>query len=435
GPTVKLIRFGGNDQDSLAGFAIDRQGNYYIAGTTASADLPANGFQSRPGGANLYRFRGPHMRSLYPPGASAISAIAADPSHRGYLYAAFSGAVWKSTDGGDTWKRLEADWPQKSSCYAIAVAPSDSATVYALCAGFYEAPFLFRSTDAGLTWTRRTGWVPSYVGWPGGALLTLEVDPHNASSLWSVAYDPTPGPDPLDDYTSVYSTDGGATWKPTDRAQFRRHAFFRFAFDNRRPGVIYAVAPEGPYRSGDGGQTWRRLPPPPEASAVTAKWEGPINSPIWEGFRNAQIAVLPSGDVLFLGSDLHRTLDNGVTWQTLPLPDTGGLCWRGPLPDPTLRVDPRSGSVYLRLCGADRSFAYRSDDAGATWTRLNTIGLPAFLGDAISSNAHGGTDYFAIVRQTLDAFVAKLSPSGDVIWSSYLGGILDDYATGMALDS
>src|SRR5262249_40928271 len=107
GPTVKLIRFGGNDQDSLAGFAIDRQGNYYIAGTTASANLPANGFQSRPGGANLSRFRGPHMRSLYPPGASAISAIAADPSHRGYLYAAFSGAVWKSTDGGDTWKRLE----------------------------------------------------------------------------------------------------------------------------------------------------------------------------------------------------------------------------------------------------------------------------------------------------------------------------------------
>src|ERR1022692_4514754 len=36
---------------------------------------------------------------------------------------------------------------------------------------------------------------------------------------------------------------------------------------------------------------------------------------------------------------------------------------------------------------------------------------------------------------TCDAFVAKLGPDGKVIWSTYLGGILDDWATGVALDS
>ncbi len=35
---------------------------------------------------------------------------------------------------------------------------------------------------------------------------------------------------------------------------------------------------------------------------------------------------------------------------------------------------------------------------------------------------------------TCDAFVAKLGPDGKVIWSTYLGGILDDWATGVALD-
>ena len=35
---------------------------------------------------------------------------------------------------------------------------------------------------------------------------------------------------------------------------------------------------------------------------------------------------------------------------------------------------------------------------------------------------------------TCDAFVAKLAPDGKVIWSTYLGGILDDWATGVALD-
>lgn len=36
--------------------------------------------------------------------------------------------------------------------------------------------------------------------------------------------------------------------------------------------------------------------------------------------------------------------------------------------------------------------------------------------------------------QTSDAFVAKLGPDGKLIWCTYLGGILDDWATGIALD-
>jgi uncharacterized protein (TIGR03437 family) len=36
---------------------------------------------------------------------------------------------------------------------------------------------------------------------------------------------------------------------------------------------------------------------------------------------------------------------------------------------------------------------------------------------------------------TCDAFIAKVGPGGNVIWSTYLGGILDDWATGVALDS
>jgi uncharacterized protein (TIGR03437 family) len=36
---------------------------------------------------------------------------------------------------------------------------------------------------------------------------------------------------------------------------------------------------------------------------------------------------------------------------------------------------------------------------------------------------------------TCDAFIAKIGPDGKLIWSTYLGGILDDWATGVALDS
>ena len=36
---------------------------------------------------------------------------------------------------------------------------------------------------------------------------------------------------------------------------------------------------------------------------------------------------------------------------------------------------------------------------------------------------------------TCDAFIAKVGPDGKLLWSTYLGGILDDWATGVALDS
>ncbi|MGP0070925.1 MAG: SBBP repeat-containing protein [Bryobacteraceae bacterium] len=36
---------------------------------------------------------------------------------------------------------------------------------------------------------------------------------------------------------------------------------------------------------------------------------------------------------------------------------------------------------------------------------------------------------------TCDAFIAKVGPGGNVIWSTYLGGILDDWGTGVALDN
>src|SRR5438128_2586774 len=66
-PSLQTIRFGGSDQDALAGMVMDGDGNYYLAGTTASLDLPANGFQPHPGGAPLYRLRGSRAEPLYPP--------------------------------------------------------------------------------------------------------------------------------------------------------------------------------------------------------------------------------------------------------------------------------------------------------------------------------------------------------------------------------
>jgi hypothetical protein len=41
---------------------------------------------------------------------------------------------------------------------------------------------------------------------------------------------------------------------------------------------------------------------------------------------------------------------------------------------------------------------------------------------------------YAITTPTADAFVAKFSPAGEMLFATYLGGNLDDGANGLALD-
>ena len=413
-PAMSPLRFGGSGQESLAGFAIDRGGNYYLAGTTASLDLPATALQKHPGGAYLYRFRAGHADRLYPAPA-AVSAIASDPSHTGNLYAAFSRAVWRSPDGGDSWQRLDADWPTNTDCTSITAAPMAGRTVYVLCPAA-NSPFapqaLFRSVDAGAAWTRAAieQTIQGHTFSNYAQFHNLTLDPFHPNSLWASGL--IIGE--MSWFVTLHSTDGGDTWTQTDPT------LVQFGFDNRRPGIAYALGFDGFYRTMDSGQTWTKLETPPQ---------------VFQSLGSASFAILPSGDVLAaVGRWIERSRDGGRSWQSFPLPAPGQPC-QGLYAEPSsaLRADPVSGAVYLQLCGQPRAFIFRSDDAATTWQVVNTMGLPDLRGHAVVP-AGGGADYFAIVRKSSDVFVAKLNPSGDIIWSTFLGGVHDETATGLALD-
>jgi hypothetical protein len=47
-----VTKFGGNDADSVAGMVRTSDGTLFVAGTTASSDLPCTGFQRQPIGSN-----------------------------------------------------------------------------------------------------------------------------------------------------------------------------------------------------------------------------------------------------------------------------------------------------------------------------------------------------------------------------------------------
>src|SRR5258708_35312985 len=99
-----------------------------------------------------------------------------------YYVGAASGGIWKTTDGGIHWEPIFDDQPV-SSIGSLAVAPSDPNIVWA---GTGE-PFIrshisvgegiFKSTDAGKTWTRtgleRTGRIARVIGHPADPNIVI----------------------------------------------------------------------------------------------------------------------------------------------------------------------------------------------------------------------------------------------------------------------
>ena len=128
---------------------------------------------------------------------TGASDVAIDPSNPRILFAGLwqarrqpwgmtsggpGGGLYRSADGGDSWKRLEgAGLPEGTwGKVGIAVAPSDGRRVYALIEA--EKGGLFRSDDGGEIWKlvsdhhalRQRAWYYS----------TLAVDPKNADRIW-----------------------------------------------------------------------------------------------------------------------------------------------------------------------------------------------------------------------------------------------------------
>src|SRR5437870_1495177 len=125
-----------------------------------------------------------------------------------YYAATASGGVWKSSDGGATWKPIFDEQPI-ASIGSLAVAASDPNVIYV---GSGEANIrgnvapgngIYRSTDAGKTW--------KHVWKQTGQIGTMIVHPTNPDIAYAAALGHAFGPN---SERGVYRTrDGGQTWQ------------------------------------------------------------------------------------------------------------------------------------------------------------------------------------------------------------------------------
>jgi photosystem II stability/assembly factor-like uncharacterized protein len=200
--------------------------------------------------------------------STGIISFAASPDARslflGYRSPGFDNRLFRSTDGGRSWKAIDLEVFPYARLGEIAIAPSAPATIYA--AILFSQGEILRSTDNGNTWSV-VGNLEEAAFYQEG--VELAVHPRDARILFA-AYGGT----------VARSTDGGATWArlaevdPPASYELRLAAelvidpatpsTIYFAFNRRVPG--YGGWYDGGiikfegwiYRSTDGGVNWSR---------------------------------------------------------------------------------------------------------------------------------------------------------------------------------
>ena len=151
--------------------------------------------------------------------------------------------LFKSTDGGTTWKRLEAGLPtaaQGLSRMVVAVAPSDPKRVYAFATANDKAG-VYRSDDAGATWAFVNG--TDRIIERGDDLVTLAVDPRDRDVVYET------------NTTTYKSTDAGKTFVPL-RGAPGGDDYRSIWISPDDPRTILLGSDQGAVISVNGGATW-----------------------------------------------------------------------------------------------------------------------------------------------------------------------------------
>lgn len=195
-----------------------------------------------------------------------ISRIRVHPRNSDIVYVAAQGHVWapnaergvfKSTDGGKTWKKVLFRSDKAGACDLI-IDPTNPNVLYAGMWEVYRKPWtlesggpgsgIFKSTDGGDTWTEIT----RNPGLPRGTIgiVGITVSPANPDRLWAIVE--------AEDGGVFRSDNGGRTWaKTNEQRNLRQRAWYysRIYADPKNADEVY-VLNTGFYRSNDGGRTF-----------------------------------------------------------------------------------------------------------------------------------------------------------------------------------
>jgi photosystem II stability/assembly factor-like uncharacterized protein len=199
------------------------------------------------------------QKVLYKDENTGGSDVEIDPSNPDLVYAALwearqgpwengawggaNGGIFKSTDGGNTWRPLTRGLPEEGVTQAsIAIAASRPSRVYASVATGRNTG-IYRSDDSGENWSRITTDTRPAARIGGGDLPVLTADPKNPDIVYSASV------------VTWKSTDGGKSWTGI-RGAPGGDDYQKIWINPNSPEIILIASDQGAIISVNGGDTW-----------------------------------------------------------------------------------------------------------------------------------------------------------------------------------
>jgi photosystem II stability/assembly factor-like uncharacterized protein len=238
-----------------------------------------------------------------------------------YYFGAVGGGVWKTVDGGTTWKPVTDGQLTSSSVGAIGVSESNPDVVYIgmgeteLRGNIMQGDGVYKSVDAGKTW-QKAGLANTQ------AIAKIRVDPANPDIVYAAALGHPYGPN----------------------------------------------ADRGVFRTTDGGKNWTKILYRDEHTGAIDLVLDPNNSKtlyasLWEVYRTPWL--LNDGGP---GSGFFKSTDGGDHWteithnKGLPLGTIGKI---------GIAVSKADSKCIYALVESSNDGLYRSDDAGESWSLIS----------------------------------------------------------------
>lgn len=251
-----------------------------------------------------------------------VEVIAQHPTEPEVIFLGCYGGVYKSVNGGRSWewkrKGMPAiehwSWSTPISC--IVFEPGNPSTVYAGCGsprngnGTHRGS-VFKSEDGGETWKTITDGKQPFAK---ATLNSLVVDPTNVKRLL------------VSTSVGVFcSEDGGATWSDSSKGLPGHLRTRRLVMAPSKPNVLYLsmFAPSGHepwgggvFRSDDGGRTWqeRNNGFPKHVAAAGKTWHLTSNIDRLQ-VHPSNPDIVYAGGAAWVNATVYKTVDGGLNWE------------------------------------------------------------------------------------------------------------------------
>jgi len=313
-------------------------------------------------------FNGLRYRLVGPARGGRVTTVTGVPSQPKTFYMGVaSGGLFRTTDSGATWTAITDGKVPLGSTGSVAVADSDPNVIYlgtgsdGVRSNVSTGRGMYKSTDGGQTW--------KFIGlYNAGQIGAVRIHPTNPDIVWVAANGDVFKPN--DERGVFKTTDGGQTWRKVlfisegvgamDLELQPNNPNVVYAWMSRlerKPWTIISGGREGGFfKSTDGGEHFTKI-----SNGLPNELIGKANLAVTNANPNRIYALVEAKP----GGGFYRSEDAGQTWALI---NSSGALIQRPFYYATLGADPSNADVVY--AGAEGFF--KSTDAGKTFTPFRT---------------------------------------------------------------